>query len=1421
MQCTHERNLLHGAIWIAALLMAGPVCAADENDGLSAAKTVLRSASEVAYPPFCFVDDQGRAVGFSVELMQAALANMGRDVTFRTGVWSEVQGWLKNGEVDALPLVGRTPERESLYEFTFPYMTLHGSIVVRSDTVSIRSFADLRGKRVAVMKGDNMEEFLRREEREFEIRTTATFEDALRELAAGGHDAVVIQRLVAQRLMQEIDLPNLRVLHQPIPEFRQDFCFAVKSGDWETLGLLNEGLALAMADGTFRRLHSKWFAALELPRNRRIIVGGDHNYAPYEFLDATGRPAGFNVDLTRAIAARMDLDIEIRLGPWAEIVEGLENGEIDVVQGMFYSAPRDRKFDFGLPHLLNHYVVVVREPQGPPPGSWEELAGKRIVVRRGDLILDALSEHGLSDGIALAESHEDALRELAEGQHDCALVVRISALHLIREHGWQQLRLGSRPLHTAEYCYAVAGGQNALLTQFSEGLATLRESGEYRRIHDQWLGVYDEPPASMLAALKTLAWIAGPVTLLLMGLYTWNWMLRREVARRTAALRRSEEQFRSFVEGAPDAIFVQTDNRFVYLNPAACRLLCADSPEQLVGQPVLERVHPDFHAMVLARIHQLTAEKTSVPKHQVIWLRLDGSEVPVEVAAVPIHFLGQMGCLVFAHDITVRKQTEETLRASRESYRDLIENLNEVVFSLELDGTIEFVSPVVRELFGDEPQELIGQHFLRDIHPDDVGELETVLADTIAGSRRSVHEFRVFDRSGRIHWVRSSARVRLANGQPDGVQGVLTDITEQKRAEEANERLIAAVEQSGESIVITDPVGTIQYVNAAFVAVAGFSREEAIGQNPRILKSGQHDQAFYRDMWNTVLAGSIWRGRIVNRRKDGSLYTVDAAISPVRDHHDRIVHLVGVSQDITEQIQREALLQQTQKMDSIGRLAGGIAHDFNNLLSVILGYAGLALQEATEGDLLYERLVEIRHAGERAAELTRQLLAFGRRQVLQPVAFDLNVVLADMDKMLRRIVGEDIDLRLVLDRDLATIVADPGQIEQVIMNLVINARDAMPKGGKLTIETANIEVDAGFAAKHMDLSARSYVRLAVTDTGCGMDAATVSKIFEPFFTTKESGEGTGLGLPTAHGIVKQSGGDIRVYTELGKGTTFKVYLPRTNQSPVDLHEVRPEKVVQARGEHVLVVEDELALRNLLENMLTALGYRVTLAADGFQALALVEQQDLRPDLVLTDVVMPGMSGKVLADRLQSQQPNLKVLFMSGYTDNAIIHHGVLDPGIPFIHKPFRRTELIAKITDLLTARPPSDAIAKTILMLDDDPAIRALTGWACENQGHRFVGVSNIAEALSALSVDRFDLLLIDMNLSGEDGESALRAIREAGHTAPAIMISGDAHSVDLDQLRDWGAMAAIEKSHDAVPLLELIERVGNPASESEGSAKQ
>lgn len=388
------------------------------------------------------------------------------------------------------------------------------------------------------------------------------------------------------------------------------------------------------------------------------------------------------------------------------------------------------------------------------------------------------------------------------------------------------------------------------------------------------------------------------------------------------------------------------------------------------------------------------------------------------------------------------------------------------------------------------------------------------------------------------------------------------------------------------------------------------------------------------------------------------------------------------AQDVTEQRQTEEQLVAAQRLEAVGRLAGGVAHDFNNLLSVILAYAGFALDQLHKSDPIRADIEEVHEAGQRAAAVTRQLLAFSRKQVLEPQVTNLNSIIEGIERMLRRLLGEDIDIHVHTASNLGNVMADPGQLEQVIMNLAVNARDAMPTGGKLTIETANIDLDEDYAEQHISVKPGPYVRLSVTDTGTGMSAQTRNRLFEPFFTTKEKGKGTGLGLSMVYGIVKQSGGNIWVYSERGQGTTFKIYLPRVDAWAVNTKPVQP--TIAATGhETILIVEDEDAVRRAAERILAAAGYRVLTAANGGEALLLCERHEGQIHLLLTDVVMPRMSGRELAERLKELSPALKVLFTSGYTDNAIVHHGVLDPGMRFIGKPFSVAELTRKVREVL------------------------------------------------------------------------------------------------------------------------------------------
>ncbi len=422
---------------------------------------------------------------------------------------------------------------------------------------------------------------------------------------------------------------------------------------------------------------------------------------------------------------------------------------------------------------------------------------------------------------------------------------------------------------------------------------------------------------------------------------------------------------------------------------------------------------------------------------------------------------------------------------------------------------------------------------------------------------------------------------------------------------------------------------------------------------------------------------------MVNKRKDGTLYTEETTISPVRDASGRIVNYVAVKRDITEHLRLAAQFQQAQKMEAVGLLAGGVAHDYNNMLSVILGYAELALAKVDPAQPLHADLEEIIKAAIRSADITRQLLAFARKQTIIPVVLDLNETVESMLKMLRRLIGEDIDLAWLPEAGLCPVKMDPVQIDQILANLCVNARDAIADVGKITIETGNAVFDETYCADHFGFVAGEYVLLAVSDDGCGMDKETLDQIFEPFFTSKGVGQGTGLGLSTVYGIVKQNNGFINVYSEPGKGTTFRIYLPRYAGQAVDTPREKAAEIPLSRGETVLVVEDEPALLKMGKMMLEKLGYRVLAAGTPGEAIRLAEEHAGEIQLLITDVVMPEMNGRDLAERMQSLYPGMKILFMSGYTADVIAHRGVLDEGVNFIQKPFSMKDLAVKVREAL------------------------------------------------------------------------------------------------------------------------------------------
>ena len=658
---------------------------------------------------------------------------------------------------------------------------------------------------------------------------------------------------------------------------------------------------------------------------------------------------------------------------------------------------------------------------------------------------------------------------------------------------------------------------------------------------------------------------------------------------------------------------------------------------------------------------------------------------------------------MLAVEAIAREGVESELKSSEERMRLAMQAAHIGLWNWDIVHDEHVWSDTAKALLGLAANSSANFHVLTNcVHPDDRQKLWAEINGAIQDKRDYFVEFRALWPDGSVHWQSAKGKVYFDEaGRAVRMTGITMDINERKLTEERLRLQAAALEATANSIVITDGQGTILWTNPAFTQLTGYAAAEAFGQNLRILDSGTHDREFFAKLWNEITCGGTWQGEIVNRRKDGSFYTEEMTITPVRAGGAEITHFVAIKQDVSKRKQLEDQFRHAQKMDAVGRLAGGVAHDFNNALAVITSFAELIQMKLAPADALHRHVQQILKASERGASLTRQLLAFSRKQTIEPAVLDLNSIIADLDKMLYRLIGENIEISIKQSADLKAIKADHGQIEQIIVNLAVNARDAMPNGGKLLIETTNVELDDIYVRQHPYAKKGHYVMLAVSDTGSGMTKEIQAKIFEPFFTTKTIGKGTGLGLATVYGIVKQSEGYISVYSEVGEGTTFRIYFPQI-EAIADLPRANPAPSRPLLGgkETILLVEDEDSLREVTRDFLQGSGYKVLEAQNGQSAVDIAKRHRGPIDLLLTDVIMPGMSGRQLADQLIPARPEMKLVFMSGYTQDLISHHGVLDPGTVLLEKPFGVESLLRKIREVLDHEPSQTTDSSTELVAD-------------------------------------------------------------------------------------------------------------------------
>ena len=774
----------------------------------------------------------------------------------------------------------------------------------------------------------------------------------------------------------------------------------------------------------------------------------------------------------------------------------------------------------------------------------------------------------------------------------------------------------------------------------------------------------------------------------------------RDVTKRKRAeekLQESRDQYERAANTVPvmlfDAVLLPNGgSQFVYVAPQPCRDLLEVNPFSLLADMHLfwrmvdprdsERLKEEKNAALRAGTAFTSEVRLNTPAGRAKWILLTAKPAPTKPGE-PVVWSG------FIQDITAVKQAEAALKAECDRAEQYLKIAEVILVALDDQARVTLINRKGLDVLGYQEGELLGQDWFRVCLPGD--EYETALATyqkLMAGERKPDEYFEnhILTKTGARRYIAwHNTQVKDASGRITGTLSSGEDITNRKLAEAENRQLAMVVEQSAEAIVITDTRGTILYVNPAFERTSGYSRQEVVGQNPRLLKSGKQDATFYKRLWAMLTRGETWQGRFCNRRKDGTLYEERATLSPIRNADGVITHYVAIKLDVTHEQQLEAQLQQAQKMDLVGRLAGGVAHDFNNILQAILGYTEALLDEMPASDQRRADLLEIQKSAHRAASLTDQLLAFSRKQAVALAPLHINKVVNDTQKMVQRLIGEDIRIETNLAPNLPQVRADAGQFQQVLMNLAIHAREAMPHGGRLSIRTDIVVFDEQDMSVMADARPGCFIYLAVTDTGVGMSREELAHVFEPFYNLPDSGKGTGLGLSVVYGIAQQHQGWIHVYSQQGKGTTFKLYLPAcpTELGGTDLLPVAPATPPAGRGERILLVEDELAIRQWATRVLRGAGYEVLTADNAAGALTLFRQEEGRFDLLFSDIVLPDQSGLEIAEQLRQQQPGLPVLLCSGYTDEHDRWSAIEQQRYHFLQKPYPCAQLLRRVRAIL------------------------------------------------------------------------------------------------------------------------------------------
>ena len=1036
-----------------------------------------------------------------------------------------------------------------------------------------------------------------------------------------------------------------------------------------------------------------------------LIVGSEEDFPPFALGKTDETAGGFTVELWKAVAAESGLNYTIRVRPFRQILDEFKNGKIDVLINLAQSRERHDFADFSVPHVVVNGAIFVRKGESRIR-SEADFAGKSIIALHSDLAHDYAVSKGWEKQLVLVDTAADGLKLLASGQHDAMLLSKLSGMQTLLAQNIRTVKaLETKAGFSQKFCFAVHKGNADLLAKINEALALTKSTGRYDALYEKWLGVFEAREVTFRDLLKYL----GPIAVGLLIFMGFLLVRQRERKKSENRLRDSEERLRLAMSAAHQGLYdlnVQTGECIV--SPEYATMLGYDPAKfHETNAAWRERLHPEDREPVYTAYSDYVAGKREDYRVEFRqrtkagdwkWILSLGSLVERAADGRPLRMLGTHT------DITERKRAEDALRASEERFQHALEATTEGVWDWNIKtGAVQFSPQWVQSLgYTLEEVPATVDFWKSVVHPEDMPRLIEALQAHFAG-RIPVYECenRLQKKSGEYRHNLDRGKVVEwdADGRPLRMVGTDSDITARKEADralgESEARFRTLFEQAAVGVAqLETATGQFRRINRRYCDILGYSVEEMCGLNFQTIT---HPDDLQLDLANMrrLVAGEIREFSMEKRhfRKDGNIVWVQLTVSPMwapgarPDFHIAVVLDISARKE-TELALRESekRLRESQKLQALGQLAGGVAHDFNNILLAMIMQAELSSMranlpgEAREG---FERILDY---AQRAANLVRQLLLFSSRQLMQRRELDLNEAVTHIATMFQRVIGEDVHLELELFSAPLITRADAGMLDQVLVNLALNARDAMPEGGRLRIETAEKILDELGARAYPDAAPGRYVWLSVSDTGRGIPPEVLPRIFEPFFTTKEQGKGTGLGLATVFGIVRQHRGWLTVSSTPGRGANFQVFLPASEATLQALPEAAAIPAAPRGTEIILLVEDELAVRTAACEILQRHGYRVLEAADGLKALDLWQKHRGTVALLLTDMVMPGgMSGQQLAQRLRAEQPGLRVVIMSGYSAEIAGRELKLPTGENFLEKPFASDQLLETIRRCLDA----------------------------------------------------------------------------------------------------------------------------------------